>query len=164
MKVIFLDIDGVLNTGAYSVHFFELAKLIDKTKKEAKAFRQEILRDEFGNKFDPLAVDALKMIIEDTGAKIVISSTWRKSGLTFCEKMWEFRDLPGEVIGITPVLNTARGEEIAEWLKENETESFVIIDDDRDMLPEQINSFVKTSGTYGLTLKDAQKAIEILNS
>jgi hypothetical protein len=163
MKVIFLDIDGVLNTGAYSVHFFELMKLIDKTRKEAKAFRQEILRDEFGNKFDPLTIDALKNIIEATGAKIVVSSTWRKSGLYFIEKMWEFRDLPGEIIDITPILNTPRGEEIDYWLKENEVDSYLILDDDRDMLPEQESNFIRTNGTYGLTLTDAEKAIEILN-
>ena len=48
MKIIFLDIDGVLN-------------VINQG------------RDEFGHKFNPKFVGNLKAIIDATGAKIVIS-------------------------------------------------------------------------------------------
>jgi hypothetical protein len=41
--------------------------------------------------------------------------------------------------------------------------SYVIIDDDADMLPEQQENFVQTNQFYGITLADAEKAIKILN-
>jgi hypothetical protein len=43
-------------------------------------------------------------------------------------------------------------------------ESYVILDDDNDMLPEQENSFVLCDFQHGLTCKEAYKAIDILNN
>lgn len=163
MKVIFLDIDGVLNTGIYATHFFEICKHFDLTRRAAKDIRHG-LRDEFGSHFDPKPVTLLKWIIELTEAKIVVSSTWRMSGKETMKLMWEMRDLPGEVIDITPILNTDRGEEIDMWLKENQVDKYVIFDDDSDMLPEQKPFFIQTDGEYGITYKDAEKAIQILNN
>lgn len=163
MKVIFLDIDGVLNTGIYAIHYFDICKHFGLSRKGAKDLRHG-LRDEFGSHFDNRCVQLLEYIIEETGAKIVISSTWRGSGEEVMKSLWEKRKLPGEVIGITPFLNNSdRGYEIERWLKYNEVDNYVIIDDDSDMLPEQSDSFVQTDGEYGLTLKDANKVIDILN-
>jgi len=154
MKIIFLDIDGVLN-------------VINQG------------RDEFGHKFNPKFVANLKTIIDQTDAKIVISSTWRNAGLAKMQLMWEVRDLPGDVIDITPNFrhtNSPRGEEIAEWLRLNQVDQYVILDDDTDMLPEQLNNFVCCSGGkrlsrhifslegYGLTKERADQAIKILSS
>jgi hypothetical protein len=149
MKVIFLDIDGVLN-------------VIGKG------------RDEFGQCFHKHFEDNLKWIIEQTGAKIVISSTWRMNGLSEMQRMWRHRNLAGEVISITPYINNRkRGKEIQSWIDSNEISSYVIIDDDTDMLSSQENNFVRTSDNidhpdcvdigYGLTKKCAEKAVKILN-
>ena len=165
MKVIFLDIDGVLNVN-----------------------RQE--HDKYGSLFHDNFVNNLRHIIDKTDAVIVISSSWRHSGFeTMCD-MWEFRNLPGKVIDITPccvrnVMNghkelsfyerCERGNEIQEWLdNHNYISNYVILDDDADMLEEQMPHFVMTSKNkdhedcidigYGLTRKCAEKAIEILNS
>jgi histidinol phosphatase-like enzyme len=159
MKIIFLDIDGVLNVITQG-------------------------HDEFGGIFHKHFIDNLKRIIDETGAKIVISSTWRFSGLEYILNMWKFRKLPGEVIGITPnfmsKLGTilCRGKEIDAWIEkfelENETlESYVILDDDTDMLFNQRNNFIQCSNNiehedcidigYGLTNICTDKAIKILN-
>lgn len=150
LKVIFLDIDGVLN-------------VIPED------------RDEFGAVFQAPFVDNLKMIIEQTNAKIVISSSWRHSGKSVMLEMWLKRQLPGEVIDITPnfmKVSAIRGEEIADWLHNNWVDAYVILDDDDDMLPEQLRFFVQTAGHgspsdrnegYGLTTSRALKAISILN-
>ncbi len=149
-KIIFLDIDGVLNVNFPS-------------------------HDEYGRSFHPHFVENLRYIIKKTQAKIVISSTWRFSGLVIMKEMWEKRQLPGEVIDITPHIDICkRGEEIEYWLKNNEVDSYVIVDDDNDMLESQQENFIKTSGNIshednvnngmGLTLKCAKKAIEILNN
>jgi len=95
--------------------------------------------------------------------------------------------LAGEVIGITPYCadlddelefseRCERGNEIKEWIRDcgMDIEGYVIIDDDNDMLPEQQERFVRTSGNldhsdyvdgggYGLTTECADKAIRILN-
>lgn len=156
MKVIFLDIDGVLNL-CYEG------------------------RDQYGSFFHPHLVDNLRKIIEETGANIVISSTWRLSGLVIMKEMWEKRGLPGEVIGITPNFMShykttlCRGKEIDAYLEKcPEIEKYVILDDDSDMESHQMNNFVMTSGNrdhedcidigYGLTKICAEKAIKILNS
>ena len=151
-KIIFLDIDGVLNV-------------------MSREF------DEFGQLFNPIFVNNLAYIIEKTNAKLVISSTWRYSGLKQMVNMWKYRNLPGEIIGITPDLykDVDRGDEIKAWLEKNidKVDNYCIIDDDEDMLTEQLNNFVKTSGNidhpdcddigYGLTKICSEKVIEILN-
>ena len=163
MKVIFLDIDGVLN-----VMYPE--------------------RDEYGSIFHPHLVENLRRLINETGAKIVISSSWRHSGEKVMKEMWAFRNLPGEVVGITPWFidndeetrslpfkeKAERGQEIEAYLNEHpEITNYVIIDDDDDTLPYQEPFFVKTSENhdhedkvdygYGLTSKCTDKAIQILN-
>lgn len=162
MKVIFLDIDGVLNV-----------------------INQE--RDKYGSLFHKHLEDNLRYIINETGAKIVISSTWRYSGLGFMQAMWKDRSLPGDVIDITPDCSqlveygnfkyydaVERGHEIQDWLDSHPNVSnYVIIDDDNDMLKTQQDNFVRCANNkthedcidigYGLTKKCAIKAIEILN-
>jgi hypothetical protein len=166
-KIIFLDIDGVLNVIPPDY-------------------------DQFGGIFHDHLVDNLNLIIKETGAKIVISSTWRFGGLERMKQMWQFRNLPGEVIDITPdchdLINTAswsryhpseskkidRGHEIDYWLDgRTDIESYVIIDDDNDFLPHQRGNFVRTANNinhpdsidigYGLTKECARRAITILN-
>lgn len=160
MKIIFLDIDGVLNL-----------------------IPQEF--DKYGGIFHSHFVNNLKILIEQTNAKIVISSTWRLSGLTVMQEMWEHRNLPGEVIDITPShyfnveLNVKddedvlRGHEIQYWLDKHNIDNYVILDDDIDMLKHQLDNFVQTSENedhddcidigYGLTKICMKKAINILN-
>ncbi len=166
MKIIFLDIDGVLNV---------IPKEFDK----------------YGGTFHPEFVENLKHIIDKTGAKIVISSSWRSAGLQTIKNMWKDRNLPGEVVGITPYLSNMiednignivgfdsvpRGYEIQKFIEKCtfEIDSYVIIDDDTDMLDSQLKNFVQTSENsdhpdcidigYGLTKKCAKKAIAILNT
>ena len=60
MKVIFLDFDGVMDTGYY------FAALIREHKPRF---------DSYGMVFDPYCIENLRKIIDKTGAKIVVSST-----------------------------------------------------------------------------------------
>ena len=164
MKVIFLDIDGVLNASDYmcALHY-RYRSLVHKDEAEYPIPNDEV-RDSYGKYFDPRCIIHLEAIINFTGCKIVISSTWRKDGLTKMKNLWEYRDLPGEIVGVTPVLNMERGEEIKNYLEEHDyITDYCIIDDDSDMLPEQMNNFVKTSNKFGLTHQDAERVINILN-
>lgn len=159
VKIIFLDIDGVLNVGNNE-------------------------RDEFGHLFRTDLVENLEHIIKETDAKIVISSTWRMDGIETMQRMWEMRDLPGKVIGVTttcaqlitddqPYLDMVeRGHEIQEYIDSNKIKQYVILDDCNDMLDTQQKNFVKCSGNkhhgdsfcgLGLTKMCAAKAVAILN-
>ena len=162
-KVIFLDIDGVLNTGWW------YSQMDRNTPK-----------DKYGYAFDPISVANLKKILDETGAEIVISSSWKSFGLTELETMWHDRGLPGRLIGITPntvsdelLLNadldhmelfSIRGMEIKEWLDKHgkKVSHYVIIDDMDNMLPEQKPHFVQTNPEVGITDKNADEAIMML--
>ncbi len=163
MKVIFLDIDGVLNT---EVYLSAVYRAIHLTNEEIDIQTCNAFRDGYGQRFDPMAERALRLIIDKTDAKIVISSTWRMSGIEEMQSMWKDRNLPGEVIDVTPChLRTRfRGNEIKEWLDNNpHVESYLIIDDDSDMLEEQKSNFIQTDFQYGLMIKDIDMAVKILN-
>lgn len=163
-KIIFLDIDGVINTKEWH------SKMTKDTPK-----------DEYGYAFDPMAVANLAHIIDKTGADIVISSSWKFYGVPKLREMWKKRNLPGTILDITPntisdemllnanldefQLGVCRGNEIKEWLSRHEDiiSNYVIIDDFDDMLSEQEDHVVLTESLIGITEWDAEKAIKILN-
>lgn len=163
-KVIFLDIDGVLNTKYWYTQ-------MDRNTP----------KDKYGYTFDPNAVANLKKILDETGADIVISSSWKCMGLPQLEEMWEDRGLPGKIIGITPnsvsdelLLNAdidnmelfhIRGTEIREWLRKNSrrVNHYAILDDMDNMLPDQRDHFVWIDPDIGITDGNAVQTIMILN-
>ena len=164
-KIIFLDIDEVLIT----------------ERQHDRCVEDGISPvDGFGFAFDPEAVANLKSIVENTGADIVISLSWKLWGLDAMQRMWTRRDLPGEVIDITPNTESdemllsidldfmdipaIKGSEIKEWLSTNGNQDtrYAILDDLPDMLPEQESHFVQTDPRIGITEEDAERIIEIL--
>lgn len=155
MNVIFLDIDGVLNTPNYGVQAHAMWKRTNGWFKS---------RDEFGAIFDPMAVDCLEYLVHHTNAKVVVSSTWRKSGFQVMKDMFKMRGIDVDIIGVTPVLNTIRGEEIEHWLHENDyVSNYVILDDDTDFTEEQKKGhFVCTHGKYGFDHNCMVKALKLL--
>lgn len=157
MKVIFLDVDGVLNS--------------------------EVSREQERNNFDnwmehevsEMHVNNLKKIVDATGAQIVLSSSWRfdhpkATGRDFiADPLMKVLDRKLKAVGldiidVTPDLRgKIRGAEIQDWLdRHSEVERFVILDDDTDMLDEQKPFFVNTTFKCGLTEELAKKVIEIL--
>ncbi len=149
MKIIFLDIDGVLNS----------------VKSMKDLYNDQGIRG-FNDVPAPKHVKNLNRITEETGAKIVVSSTWRKlHSIISLMYIFHLCGIKGEIIGCTPVLHKERGHEIQAWLDETEykdIEKFIIIDDDSDM-EHLMDYLVKIDNRYGLTEKDVHKSIEILN-
>lgn len=150
MKIIFLDVDGVLNN-----------EVCD------------------GNVLDE-KIDLLKQLVNVTQAKIVLSSSWRrgyklreKANPTIRDmyememlqklerKLFE-KDL--EIFDYTPIISSkCRGLEITEWLelkKENSINGFVILDD-MD-IPPYTTHLVRVEAYIGLTEDDVKQAITIL--
>jgi len=166
-KIIFLDIDGVLNTGSFVESFYAIHKLKGINLSDTQDLFRKDMIDDYGIQFCPVATKMLRWIVEVTGAKIVISSTWRMSGLSVMKDLWRDRGLPGEVIDITPISKDRnRGWEINKWILDNASniKSYVILDDDDDMLVSQLPRFVQINETYGITYNDAINAIQILGN
>lgn len=175
MKIVFLDIDGVLNT---SKQYHEYRTIKSKETLEGADWDQYSFNELL---FGKEHIDVLNNLIEKTGAKIVISSTWRRfySGRIgrrpFADLVALLKKvgIKGDVIGKTPdQLETkfsqqvSRGTEIQEWLNEHKdlgVEAFVILDDDSDMDHLKMK-MVQTDYRYGLTPSDGEQAIIILST
>lgn len=156
MKIIFLDIDWVLNS-------FDNMRAMHCVAKKPED--HDLHRDEYGDFFDPRCVNWLKSILIETEAELVISSSWRMIGLEKIRLLWSTRNLPGKIVGITGKdWDKIRWEEIDDYIKDNNIENYIIIDDDSDMMPHQLDRFIHTKWDWGLTYNDYKRSVEILNN
>ena len=155
MNIIFLDVDGVLNS---TNHLMELYK---KYKKPFCGF---------DTPFDPNCLKNLNELVTQTNSKLVISSTWRKStkGMKILLENLEKYELDKSIIGCTPIFNTnvTSGSEIKTYLsqfKEHQSKlNFIILDDESDM-DELLPHLIKTDENFGLTCENVKAAIKKLN-
>lgn len=151
MKVIFLDIDGVLNSAKYLLN-----------------------RDGSGVAIDPVRMTLLKRITDATAAKIVLSTSWREhwsKDLTECDSTGVlindiFAQYDLQILDKTPELRTRREVEIKNWLDcHSEVQNFLVLDDGLLSATYLKGHFIKTSYYFdGLDENDVQRAIDILNS
>lgn len=120
----------------------------------------------------------IKRIVDKTGAKIVISSSWRcgippSLELTIEKMIGRPKRCPrnkmmnwfiDNLYDVTPIYSSPRGKEIKAYLdKHTEIDNYVILDDDGDMLDEQLFHFVQTNYEDGITKLETNWAIKILN-
>jgi len=152
MKVLFLDIDGVLNNSNTFQKRSEGGIIIPPSE-------------------DPLEPSCLKELDRIIDAvpetRIVISSSWRiirkLDQLKEIFQKANFRNYE-KIIDVTPNMSMHRGYEIQAWLDKNPVELYAIVDDDNDMLLHQQKYFVKTWFRHGgLTKECADKIIDVLN-
>ena len=157
MKFIFLYIDGVLNYEGY----------------------ERLTRS--GTRFvDPVLIKRLKKIIDCTGAKVVLSSTWRRGINDMREGMPDTVDARDaeellaelgrygiEIFDSTPVCGPIpRADEIKRYLDSWEgegIEKFVILDDFPLMYPYE-NCLICTDCFTGLSEDDVDAAIQLLGA
>lgn len=158
MKVIFLDIDGVL-------------------------ISEEFLKDNKSEAIDRRCISVLKNVIDKTGAVIVMSSAWRlwfdnemmpKEGYSQC--LYDILDEFGiRIFGKTPDFSTEeirnkktfshiKAKEILAWLNENQDiEKYAVIDD-LDLRNEEVNAhLVRINGLVGITEEDAMRIIDMIS-
>lgn len=161
-KIIFLDVDGVLNSTVYLTERAKLGKWDGKDEPgDWKAVERWV------QMIDPKAARRLHGLVELTGAKIVISSSWRHAqDFTRMETILTRAGCPCSVIGETDVLSRARGHEIALWLEEHPgVKRFVIFDDGSDAGEGGLEKwFIRTDLRYGLQDKHIAQAVAILGT
>jgi hypothetical protein len=163
-KQILLDFDGVLIPKLFSSFAEQMTKMS----------RGEVNnKDDFGEFFSPSSMHNLRLLIEETDASIVFTTNWRKPpneggvGYMALREMWQSRYDFGHVMGATPVMDPAlskRGNEIAQWLRQNPASNYVILDDmgPSMFLPEQLPHLVTCPEEYGFTNSALEKAYDIL--
>lgn len=146
-KVIFLDVDGVLNADDWAWDLYG--------KYKVQVYRNNIL-------YEP-ALLQLKRIVNETDASIVVSSTWRKikpafEDLTRWLKMYDM-----EIEDVTPYVGKSRGHDISAYLEQHtDIDRYAILDDDSDM-GDHMDHLVQTNYFEGLTADDADRCIKMLN-
>lgn len=153
MNIIFLDIDGVLNT--------------PKTRCRCCGYRG----------IDDDKVKALASIVGATGAKIVLISTWKdfwqKDYKSFQGEMANYLDKKLKKQGLAVTDKTrdkngaqyfSRGQSILDYLCRHAVKDFLILDDlqyDYDGC-DLTDRLIKTDPRHGLTARLAEKAIAAL--
>jgi len=170
MKILFLDFDGVLNTDSYQVYLRTQGKHG---------------WDDFGQLFDPEAVDNLKLILDAVPeVKIVVESSWKVNGLDELRLMWKERNLPGELYDATPDIfneelltidlsdpenihkaeSLGKSREISAWLRKHGGQDcrYVILDDVAEFSGELASHHIQIYPNTGIIQEDAIKAISYL--
>lgn len=170
MKIVFLDIDGVLNSRDWVAR----RPSVMRTSDHHELLQPGSCLAQAEEHFDPVALARLNKLIEVSHAKIVISSSWRKLyALPMLDRMLRHRGLQGQIIiGCTPNLRHTqeihhRGREIDAWLQllgtRHYPDAFVILDDDSDMEP-HMHRLVQTDPEVGLTEADVERALVMLRA
>lgn len=144
-KIVFLDIDGVLNHQLFLMERKDKSIHIDVKK-----------------------IELLNELHKDLDIKYVISSTWRKDySLEELITIFKSYGFTGKIIDTTPilrfensVLSVPRGCEIQEWITNNKHilgtnilnwKSYAILDDNSDMLYWHRNNFFLVDSYCGIT-------------
>lgn len=148
MKVIFLDIDGVLCSGRSGAAYDGYPKPTDVTT---------------WDKFDRVAIDLLRAAIIKTNAKIVLSSSWRESvSIPTLEYCLGIKILDTTRIAIE---DDMRGNQIADWLQSNpDVTRYAVLDDEDNLTAEQMDRLCRTSKRNGFLLGHYEELLELLGA
>ena len=162
MKIIFLDIDGVLNSDSWN-------------QEHENEIKNGILVDEE-------KVEILSKLIKTTGAKVILHSGWRfwfdESFLPIRKEseilikllnknhidFYDFTpDLTTEEIRKSKNFSKVKPDEILLWLKNRSDISSWVVIDDLDLNNEIIsNHQIKPDSKIGLSSSDIEKAVKLL--
>lgn len=172
MRVIFLDIDGVLNSERYALKLEAKHRRLGHPE-DSRACGCFSTREQV----DPDAIARLNRLVAATGAKIVVSSTWRKLfDPPDLRRILEEHGLVAEIVGETPdghhepgllalygyPERLLRGYEIDHWLRQHpEVDRFVILDDGSDMAMHE-DRLVQTDCQSGLCDEHVHLAMHVL--
>jgi len=149
MNIIFLDVDGVLNSLEY------LKEQYYNNKRPYSGFDYP---------FDSKCLNNLVNLVNKTDAYLVITSSWRMHEIGKSILLNELKkyNLDIRVIGYTDILHKSRGEEIKAYLDKLDKDiKYIILDDDSDFLGIE-DHLIKTNYEFGLTEQDTNEAVKKL--
>jgi len=148
MKVLFLDIDGVINS-----------------KRTSIAFNAYPTSEEVGiTKFDNVALRLIQKVCKDTKTNIILSSSWRFD--SNWKDLGKRLNLP--IIDRTPLhvpSDVRRGYQVEAFLNAHpEIDKYAIVDDINEFLPNQLPYFVQTDEHNGLSYENYKRLLWLLIS
>ena len=174
MKVVFLDIDGVLQPYNSEDNFYEINKknkeLVNELSKKCDVdFSKYSIYDILAVYYDwkKEAVDRLKYVLDETKSKIIISSDWKSEKLP--DKMHDLLRIYGldkywysdNIIIKKPLMSfEIRYQEIMDSLNKYPIDNYVVLDDMKQLKDYFPNNSVITYDY--MTLSDMDKCIKIL--
>jgi hypothetical protein len=150
---IFVDIDGVLNTEAHHRR---------QVRRSGRSTNQ---------KWCPIAMAHLKLLVEYYNGQIVVSSTWRYDhSLRQLRELFDDNGVPGKyVVDVTPSLiyensgKITRGDEIRRWIQEHlnpeDIPRYIILDDIDEDLSQFGERFIQCDPQVGFADKEKVKRI-----
>jgi len=139
VKVLFLDVDGVLNNFS-------------------------LLYQNGFDYIDPHMVSLVRFVVRQTGCLIVLSSSWRLTQENKSLVSLALKQQGMFMHDTTPEIAGARSNEILRWLKsKGEVERYAVLDDDEDAGFGMNESFFQTDPEVGLTEEIAKRIIAHLN-
>ena len=151
-RYLFLDIDGVLN-GFDTVNQHQFAALYEAYQRRYS--------DDIAFNFALIELDAVELLnrlLDCTGVRVVVSSSWRNC--PFLPEVLSLAGLRHRLYDRTPYTDGFRGNDIRRWLQSVERPcSILILDDEPDLHPDQLERLLRTDGRVGLTDSDVAKAI-----
>ena len=166
MKIIFLDIDGVLNTKNYMIKNHERVLRFYSDYRERYKNNFKLHVDRLMLDIDYEKLNILRDIVEKKNAKIVIISSWKSLGV-YDEVAKRLIEMGIPIIDKTDDGIDGRGHGIYRYLNTHNVIDYVILDDDifSDYDENLLRHLVKTSFyTDGLTDKHAKKLIKMMNN
>lgn len=146
MNVIFLDVDGVINSVNYTRYCKDVLGYDDISG--------------INYPFDDEALMNLKYLVDMVDGVIVISSYWRlfdKHRGVLLNKLREY-DLDSRVLGYTLDLGDKKSE-ILDFVEKYNIDNYIILDDANIML----DFLIKTNRFNGLSLRNADDGIKLLS-
>lgn len=150
IKLIFIDIDGVLNP----------INNVEREKKMGRKFINEM-------NLDPDTLGNLKTLVDSTGAKLILSSTWRlavgKNNASFSNIELKLSEYGLKIHDITTRKMLGREKEIKLYLRKHPFSKFVIIDDVK-MQSRRLNRHLALCDSHtGFDTKALLSAFKILS-
>jgi len=121
MNIIFTDIDGVLNP-------------------------------KFSKKWNLKCINIYNSICNDFELQPVITSTWRiRYNISQLQDIFINQGITQKIYDYTPILSCERGIEISQWLKENDCNKYIVIDDKISDIEKYVSNVIHCKGWIGLT-------------
>lgn len=161
-RIVFLDIDGVVNTLQID------REPIEKSKYQTPhdGFYFDICNESDGRVSDRQGIMWLNMLCQNIKADIVISSTWRLNSNSVEDALYDSGlDKSIKILGHTPwIPDGCRGDEIQYWLNDNLKDddcAIVILDDDADM-GHLMEYLVKCNTWHGFKYPEYYKALQVI--
>lgn len=171
-RVIFLDVDGVLNSRGW-------------TERRGPVTRQMPLEQRRTASFDPLAIARINRLVAQSGARIVLSSQWRRRGVEAMRDVLARAGLEGHILDRTPLPTEhdlelfrrlhgserpdrpepsiwPRGYEIQQWLDAHEGITGIVLVDDSSSMRHLAAWQVRTSMDDGLLDVHVEQALAVL--